>query len=80
MSEPQVGAEDSVSGGFSLHGLEAIRKMMETAITDPCITAGIAMVARDGEIVWLATAGQMAPGIPMRDDATLPLTSGNGVS
>ena len=48
---------------------------MDTAVADGRITAGIAMLARDGESVWLATAGEMAPGIPMRDDAILPLAS-----
>ena len=35
----------------------------------------IAMLARDGEIAWLGTTGEMAPGIPMREDAILPLVS-----
>ena len=32
-------------------------------------------MAKDGETVWLGTAGEMAPGVPMRDDAILPLAS-----
>ncbi len=61
--------------GFSQEGLDAIQEMMETAITDGRITAGIAMVTRDGKISWLGTAGEMEPGVPMRDDAILPLAS-----
>ena len=60
---------------FSQEGLDAIQEMMETAIADGRISAGIAMVARDGKIAWLGTAGEMAPGIPMRDDAIMPLAS-----
>lgn len=75
MSAAPREVEVSASGGFSPEGLDAIQEMMETAVTDGRITAGIAMVARDGELVWLGTAGEMAPGVPMRDDAILPLAS-----
>jgi CubicO group peptidase (beta-lactamase class C family) len=49
--------------------------MMETAIREGRIMSGIAMLAVDGEIVWLETAGDMGPGIPMRRDAIIPLAS-----
>ena len=62
-------------GGFSKDGLDAIQEMMETAVTNGRISAGIAMVARDGKIVWLGTAGEMSPGIPMIDDPIMPLAS-----
>jgi len=48
---------------------------MQQAVADRRIPAVIAMLARDSEIVWLGTAGEMAPGIPMRSDAILPLAS-----
>lgn len=66
--EPSV--EDPSSEGF-----EVVQEMMETAIADGRITAGVAMVARDGERIWLGTAGEMAAGVPMRNDAILPLAS-----
>ncbi len=58
---PPGGVEDSLSGGFSQEGLQAIQEMMETAITDGRITAGIAAMAKDGKTVWLGAAGEMAP-------------------
>jgi CubicO group peptidase (beta-lactamase class C family) len=61
--------------GFSQEGQDSVQEMMETAIADGRITAGIAMVARDGKISWLGTAGEMEPGVPMQDDAILPLAS-----
>jgi len=63
------------SSELSQEGLDAIQEMMDTAIEDGRITAAIAMVALDGEVAWLGTAGEMEPGIPMRDDAILPLAS-----
>lgn len=61
--------------GFSEEGLAAIQDMMEAAIRDGRIKSGIAMLARDDDIVWLGTAGDMGPDIPMRDDAIIPLAS-----
>ena len=67
--------QPDASHDLSQEGLDAIQEMMETAITDGRITAGVAMVALDGKIAWLGTAGEMEPGVPMRDDAILPLAS-----
>ena len=61
--------------GFTPEGLNAIGDMMEQAVADRRTTAVIAMLARDSEIVWLETAGEMTPGTPMRSDAILPLAS-----
>jgi CubicO group peptidase (beta-lactamase class C family) len=61
--------------GFSEEGLATIQDMMETAIRDGRIKSGIAMLAQAGDIIWLGTAGDMGPGIPMRDDAIIPLAS-----
>ena len=63
------------SSGLSQEGLDAIQGMMDTAVEEGRIPAAIAMVALDGEVAWLGTAGEMEPGIPMRDDAILPLAS-----
>jgi CubicO group peptidase (beta-lactamase class C family) len=68
-------ADKLVISGFSQEGVNAIQEMMETAIANQRVTAGIAMMARDAKIVWLGTAGEMAPGIPMQNDAILPLAS-----
>ncbi len=70
-----VGACQDANHDLSQEGLDAIQEMMETAITDGRITAGIAMLARDGKIAWLGTAGEMEPGVPMRDDPIMPLAS-----
>ena len=56
-------------------GPAAIQEMMTAAVQEGRIPSGIAMLARGGEIVWLQTAGDMGPGIPMRDDAIIPLAS-----
>ncbi len=61
--------------GFSEEGLAALQDMMEKAIREGRIKSGIAMLARDDDIIWLGTAGDMGPGIPMRDDAIIPLAS-----
>jgi CubicO group peptidase (beta-lactamase class C family) len=62
-------------GGFTPGGIQAIEGMMEQAVADRRITAAVAMLARDSDIVWLGTAGEMTPGTPMRGDAILPLAS-----
>lgn len=74
-TRPPPQSEDLSEHGFSKEGLAAIQDMMETAIRDGRMKSGIAMLARDGEIIWLGTAGEMGPGIPMRDDAIIPLAS-----
>jgi CubicO group peptidase (beta-lactamase class C family) len=60
---------------FSDEGLVEIQNRMEAAIRDGRIPSGIAMLACGNEIVWLATAGDMGPGTPMRDDVIIPLAS-----
>lgn len=72
---PPGPALDQPGVGFSKEGLDAIQGMLDTAVVDRRITAGIAMLALDGEIAWLDTSGEMTPGIPMRNDAILPLAS-----
>jgi CubicO group peptidase (beta-lactamase class C family) len=60
---------------FTMEGIANLQAMMTAAVRDGRITAAIAMLARDAEIAWLGTAGEMTPGIPMRSDAILPLAS-----
>ena len=60
---------------FSEEGLEAIQDMMETAVRDGRMTSGIAMLARDEDIFWLKSVGDMGPGVSMREDAIIPLAS-----
>jgi CubicO group peptidase (beta-lactamase class C family) len=67
---PQAAAAQSYEQGSA-----AIQEMMAAAVQEGRIPSGIAMLARDGEIVWLLTAGDMGPGVPMRDDAIIPLAS-----
>ena len=78
---PQLaGAESSAADGFTVRGfsdtgLSAILTMMENAVARGRIPSGVAMLARDDEIVWLQTVGEMGPGVPMRKDAIVPLAS-----
>lgn len=72
---PSAQAEEFGGHGFSQEGLDRIQVMMETAIQDGRIMSAIAMVARDGEVAWIGTAGEMGPGVPMRNDAIIPLAS-----
>jgi CubicO group peptidase (beta-lactamase class C family) len=48
---------------------------MQGAVRDGRTPAATALLAHDSEILWLKTAGEMSPGIPMRDDAIMPLAS-----
>jgi CubicO group peptidase (beta-lactamase class C family) len=75
MSAQPAGVADLSGTGFSQEGLDGIQEMMDAAVADRRISAAIAMLARDGKLAWLGTAGEMEPGIPMRDDAILPLAS-----
>lgn len=62
------------NSSFSRTG-ESIQAMMDKAVADRRIPAAIAMLARESEIQWLGTAGEMTHGVPMRRDAILPLAS-----
>jgi len=64
-----------VVGGFSTEGLNKIQNMMDEAVADRRIPSAIAMLARDSEVIWLGTAGQMGPGVPMSRDPIVPLAS-----
>ncbi len=55
--------------------LAAIEGLMQTAILEGRTTAATVLLARDGEVLLLKTAGEMGPGVPMRDDAIAPLAS-----
>lgn len=68
-------ADGRTADVFTPDGIKAIEGMMEQAVMDRRITAAIAMLALDSEIVWLGTVGEMKPGTPMRSDAILPLAS-----
>ena len=60
---------------FTEAGLAAIEAMMQAAVRDGRTPAATALLARDDEILWLKTVGEMGPGLPMRDDAILQLAS-----
>lgn len=68
-------AVPSTGEPFSPQGLAAIRNLMDEAVRDGRIPSAIAMLAHDGRIAWLHTAGEMGPGVPMREDAIIPLAS-----
>jgi CubicO group peptidase (beta-lactamase class C family) len=61
--------------GFTDQGLASLQEMLDTAVQQHRIPAAIAMLALDGQVQWLTTAGQMEAGTPMRPDAILPLAS-----
>lgn len=52
-----------------------IQNLLDTSVRDGRIPSGLAMIARDDHIVWLGTAGDMGPEVPMRADAIIPLAS-----
>lgn len=60
---------------FTGAGLAAIDDLMQASVRDGRAPAATALLARDDDILWLHTAGDMGPGIPMRDDAIAPLAS-----
>ncbi len=60
---------------FTEVGLAAIHDFMQAAVRDGRTPAATALLARDDEILWLEAAGEMGPGLPMRDDAILQLAS-----
>lgn len=68
-------AAPAAEGGFTEEGLARIRALVDGAVLERRIPSAIVMLAHDGRIVWLHTAGEMGPGVPMRDDAILPLAS-----
>lgn len=74
-SAPLAEAPPPAQSPFTDSGLAAIRDLMQAAVRDGRTPAATAMLARDDEILWLETAGEMGPGIPMRDDAILQLAS-----
>lgn len=78
-TEDSGSAEDAASlgpvGGFSRVGLGSIQAMMDSAVEERRIPSAIAMLGRDDKIVWLGTSGEMGPGVPMREDAIIPLSS-----
>jgi CubicO group peptidase (beta-lactamase class C family) len=67
--------EDPTESGFSQEGLDNIQGFIDAAVKQDTIPSAIAMIARDERIVWLGTAGDMEPGVPMRRDAIIPLAS-----
>jgi CubicO group peptidase (beta-lactamase class C family) len=73
-AEPVDPAGPAVQG-FTPEGIEAIQSLLDRAVADGRIPAGIAMLADDAEIAWIGTSGTMTGDIPMRDDAILPLAS-----
>lgn len=60
---------------FTGPGLAALQDFMQAAVREGRTPAATALLARDDEILWLETAGEMGPSLPMRDDAILQLAS-----
>lgn len=55
--------------------LARIQHFMDAAVEQGRIPSSIAMIARDDELLFLETAGEMGPGVPMQRDAIIPLAS-----
>lgn len=73
---PPVAGTKPVAGASDLQaGVDSIQALLDDAVATGQIPAAIAMLSRHGEIAWIGTAGTMAAGVPMRDDAILPLAS-----
>jgi CubicO group peptidase (beta-lactamase class C family) len=60
---------------FTEADLAVLHDFMQAAVRDGRTPAATALLARDDEILWLETAGEMGPGLPMRDEAILQLAS-----
>jgi CubicO group peptidase (beta-lactamase class C family) len=56
-------------------GLAPLDEFLQAAVRDGRTKAATAVIAQGNRIVWQKSAGEMAPGVPMRDDAILPLAS-----
>lgn len=63
------------SGPFSPADFVAVEDLIDSAVGERRIPSAIAVIEVDGDTVWLHTAGEMAPGTPMRADPILPLAS-----
>lgn len=66
---------DGDSGNVSDDQLAGIQQFMDQAVADRRTSAAIAMIAEGDEIRWIGTAGEMRPGVAMREDAIVPLAS-----
>jgi CubicO group peptidase (beta-lactamase class C family) len=60
---------------FSEAALASLDEFLQSIVRDGRTKAATAVLARGDRIVWQQTAGEMAPGVPMRDDVILPLAS-----
>lgn len=52
-----------------------IQLLIDQAVNEGNIPGAVAMFGRSGHIDWIATAGFMAPQVPMADNAIMPLAS-----
>ncbi len=62
----------SVSADFARDDVQAL---LDQAVADQRIPSAVAFLARDDEILWQVTSGEFSPGVPMRQDAIMPLAS-----
>jgi CubicO group peptidase (beta-lactamase class C family) len=60
---------------ISESGLASLDEFVQATVRDGRTKAALAVLASGDRIVWHGSAGEMAPGVPMRDDAILPLAS-----
>jgi CubicO group peptidase (beta-lactamase class C family) len=56
-------------------GLASLDKFLQSIVRDGRTKAAVAVIAHGDRIVWQKSTGEMAPGVPMRDDAIMPLAS-----
>ncbi|MBI1187578.1 MAG: serine hydrolase [Alphaproteobacteria bacterium] len=73
--EQETAAPAETVPGFTAEGVRDLRALMDEAVAAGRIPSAVAMLAQDGRIVWLETAGEMGPGTPMRRDVIMPLAS-----
>jgi CubicO group peptidase (beta-lactamase class C family) len=65
---------DDVTSSSSNGHLARIQQFIDGAVADRRTGAAIAMIAEGGER-WIGTAGEVRPGVAMREDAIVPLAS-----
>jgi CubicO group peptidase (beta-lactamase class C family) len=60
---------------LSRAGFASLDDFLQSAVRDGRTKAATAVLARGDQVIWQKSAGEMAPGAPMRDDAIMPLAS-----
>lgn len=78
LSVEPVGAQDVVPAegvGMSTSGLQRARAVLKSAIDRGVAGSAVALIARDGKVVFHEACGDIEPGVPMTRDAIARMAS-----